>query len=321
MSNYAPVIHAVPDDRPDEAETVRNAEAVANALTALGYQIEIIPVDIDLSVFEQIAARDPVIVFNLVEGFRGDGRLGVMACGMLEHFGLPFTGAGAAAYFQSTSKILTKILLQAAELPAPRWWKRASASDGKVIIKSVYEHASFGIDQNSIVKASDAQNEISFREENFGGSFFAEEYISGREFNISVIELDDGPHVLPVAEMRFDKFPKGMFPIVDYAAKWDPTSDAYKFSERDFSINDKESELAERLRGLTLKCWAACGLCGYGRVDFRVNRAGQPFVLEINANPCLAPDAGFAAALKEAGFDYDDGIEAIVNAGRRARRR
>lgn len=320
-SNFAPVIHGLPDDRPDEADTVRNAEAVANALATLGYQTNVIPVDLDLTDFERLAGLKPLVVFNLVESIRGDGRLGHLAAAMMEHFAIPFTGAGAAAYYQTTSKILTKILLQAADLPAPAWWRKSAPKGKKVIIKSVWEHASYGMDQNSVVDGEATANEIAAREKEFGGRFFAEKYIHGREFNVSILELDDGPMVLPIPEMRFDSKAQDMLPIVDYAAKWDVTSEAFTSTQRRFGLEEHETRLAEKLKSLALKCWAAAEVSGYSRVDFRVDTMGRAYILEINANPCLAPDAGFAAALKEAGFDYEDGIEAIVKAGRRARRR
>ncbi len=321
MSNLVPIIHGVAADRPDEADTFRNAETIAAALQARGYQTDITPIDLDLTVFEALAARQPLVVFNLVEGLRGNGRLGYLACAMLEHCNLAHTGAGETAYYQSTSKILTKILLQAANLPAPEWWTRAVPAGKKVIIKSVYEHASFGIDQNSVVDGRSASREIMFREKHFGGRFFAEKYVHGREFNVSVLQLDDGPHVLPIAEMRFDGRPDDMLPIVDYAAKWDTASQEYSVTQRRFGVEEHDPELAERLKSLTLKCWAAAELSGYGRIDFRVDSMGKSYIIDINANPCLAPDAGFAAALKEAGFEYEDGVEAIVNAARRSRRR
>jgi D-alanine-D-alanine ligase len=47
-------------------------------------------------------------------------------------------------------------------------------------------------------------------------------------------------------------------------------------------------------------------------VDFRVDRASQPWILEVNANPCLSPDAGLAAAVERSGMGYDQMIDSIV---------
>jgi D-alanine-D-alanine ligase len=68
---------------------------------------------------------------------------------------------------------------------------------------------------------------------------------------------------------------------------------------------------------LAVECWRLFGLAGYARVDFRCDEAGRPWILEINANPCLLPGAGFAAALERAGIGYDEGIQLILDAALR----
>lgn len=319
MGGFVPVIHGKAADRPDEADTLANAQVIAHALERLGYVSDIVEVDLDLTALEKLAARRPKAVFNLVESIRGDGALGHLAGAALDHFGVPYTGAGTVAYVQSASKLLSKHVLNAAGLLAPHYWvDRAPPKEvGKVIVKSVDEHASYGIDQKSVVDADKALEEIAAREAKYGGRFFAEEYIGGREFNISVLETQEGPRVLPMAEMSFADLPAGVLPIVDYAAKWDEDSPSYTLTKRRFGVEEKEPALASRLNRMTADCWRAAGLSGYARVDFRVDGAGRPFILEFNANPCLAPDAGFAAALEKAGLSYDAGVGAIVEAALR----
>ncbi|MGP1394874.1 MAG: D-alanine--D-alanine ligase family protein [Inquilinaceae bacterium] len=320
MSGFVPVLCGVAADRPDEADTVRNAALVAHTLEKLGHTSEVIFIDIDLTAVEKVAARAPLAVFNMVESIRGDGRLGQLACAALDHFEVPYTGAGTTAYYQSTSKLLTKALLKANGLPTPQWWLSAPPDGRRVIVKSVYEHASYGMDQGSVVDGARGPAEIASREKRFGGEFFCEDYVDGREFNVSVIEMDEGPVILPLAEMRFDALPDGVLPIVDYDAKWDESNPSYWLTKRRTGLEDHEPDLASRIRALTLACWQAADLRGYARVDFRVNAHGDVFILEFNANPCLAPDAGFAAALHEAGLRFEEGIDAIVKAARRTRR-
>ncbi len=320
MSKFVPVIYGRLDDRPDEADTLRNAEVIAQTLGALGYDSDIVEVDIDLRALERLAAIRPLAVFNLVEAIRGDATLGHLACVALDHFGVAYTGARTQAYYVSTSKLLSKMVLEQAGLPAPKHWlRKAPAGAGNIIVKSVCEHASYGMDQNSIVGAADAEREIASRERRFNGAFFAEQYIPGREFNIAVLESATGPRVLPLAEMSFDELPEGVAPIIDYAAKWDEDCPSYQATKRKFGVEKREPALARKLHDLTLSCWHAADLSGYARVDFRVNEAGEPYILEFNTNPCLAPDAGFAAALAEASLSYEDGISAIVEAALRGR--
>ena len=142
----------------------------------------------------------------------------------------------------------------------------------------------------------------------FGGDWFAERYVEGREFNIAVL---DG-RVLPMAEMRFEQWPAGKPRIVGYDAKWEEDSPGWNGTVRVFGVEEHEPGLAEALRTACEQVWKLFGLSGFARVDFRVDEEGAPLILEINTNPCISPDAGFAAAAAEAGISYEDLIEAIT---------
>ena len=91
--------------------------------------------------------------------------------------------------------------------------------------------------------------------------------------------------------------------MVGYRAKWQEDSFEYVHTPRSFEFDASDGALLERLRELALDCWNRLDLCGYARVDFRVDDRGRPWILEVNANPCLSPDAGFAAAGERAGLD------------------
>ena len=119
---------------------------------------------------------------------------------------------------------------------------------------------------------------------------------------------------MPVAEIRFDGFPATKPAIVGYAAKWHADSFEYRNTVRSFGV---EPELAARAARLSLACWQLFALDGYARVDFRVDGSGMLYVLEVNANPCLSPDAGFAAALEQAGIGYADAIGWLIADARR----
>ncbi|TNE38993.1 MAG: D-alanine--D-alanine ligase [Alphaproteobacteria bacterium] len=314
VKGYVPVLHGGTEGRPDELDTILTARHIAKVLEELGYRSGVIALDMDFSVIEALAAEQPLVVFNLVEGIRGDGRLGHLAPAMLEHFNLSYTGAGQAACFQSNSKKLSKQVLQEANLPVAADWSPETHGDGLVIIKSVHEHASFGMDQQSVVKGSEAELEIARREAIYGGRFFAESYIPGREFNISLFETEGNARVLPIAEMCFYGMPSGVHNIVDYAAKWEEESPLYQQTRRIFGLEKSAPELADELHRICLDCWAATGLSGYARIDFRVDAENRIYILEYNPNPSLGPDAGFAAALQEAGISYEEGIQMIVDA-------
>lgn len=316
MPGFIPVVHASLADRPDEADTLIAAEAVRNALQNLGYDSEILALDLDFSPLEDLARRKPRAVFNLVEAVRGDATLAHLAPALLEHFDLPFTGSGLVAQLRTMSKLLTKQALIARGLPTTAWWTATDAvpPDERVIVKSVWEHASYGMDTGSVVSGREAIAEIRSRQARFGGEFFAERFLAGREFNVAILSGEDRPEVLPIQEILFD-IPDDQRPrIVDYEAKWDETSPAFHGTPRQFGLETREPQLAGRLAGMARECWQEFGLAGYARVDVRTDESGTPYILEVNTNPCLTPDAGFVATAAKAGLSYLDIIARILAA-------
>ncbi|MCA9048718.1 MAG: hypothetical protein KDA89_08315 [Planctomycetaceae bacterium] len=187
-----------------------------------------------------------------------------------------------------------------------------------VIMKPVWEHASLNMDDNCVV-AVQSPDEIlrALRqsEQNFGRPYFAEAYIDGREFNLSLIQDDSGTmRVLPPAEIDFCGFPPDKPRIVGHRAKWQETSFEYEQTPRRFEFPLTDTGLLRELKQLTQQCRQAFDLTGYARVDFRIDADGCPWILEVNVNPCLSPDAGFAAALQTAGIDFDDAMHWLVQA-------
>ena len=308
------VLHSdiAPDAPPEELDTLIAAEAVARALMARGHKAEQAPFRQEQ--LQSLLARSaPEIVFNLVEGVDGQGRLAPIAPEMLAAEGACFTGATAEAMSLTNDKPLTKQMLRDAGLATPDWavppdWQGLSA--GKWIVKAALEDASLGLDDQCVVEAAQVKTRAGHCAARFGGDWFAERYVEGREFNIAML---DG-RVLPMAEMRFEQWPEGKPRIVGYDAKWEEDSTGWNGTVRAFGVEKDEPQLAHALKTACEKVWTLFALTGFARVDFRVDAAGTPLILEINTNPCISPDAGFAAAAAEAGLSYEALIEAIVEA-------
>ena len=312
MPKRAVILHDVhaAHGPPDQSDTLVEAQAIGSALYELGFDSEIVPTGLDLASLERTLAKlAPTVVVNLIESLEGRGRLLHLVPALLESMGLPFTGCSATALALSSDKPLAKRLLASAGVSTPAAFSHA-ARGGRWIVKSVWEHASLGLDDGAIVPAESAAQTIERRRVELGGDWFAEEFVPGRELNVALLAERAGPRTLPVAEIRFDTFPAGKPRIVGYAAKWDLDSFEYQNTLRSFAV---EPELAEKLRRVALECWAVFRLDGYARVDFRVDERGSPWVLEVNANPCLSPDAGFAAALAEAGIGYEAALSKLID--------
>ncbi len=148
----------------------------------------------------------------------------------------------------------------------------------------------------------------------YGGHWFAERYVHGREFNVAIIEREGEPHVLPIGEIVFERWDAKKPRIVGYAAKWQEATAEYRDTTRTFGRHERDRGLKLALEQVSRDCWKLFGLTGYARVDFRVDADGRPFILEVNPNPCLEPDAGMPASCAEAGVGYDELIETIVRA-------
>ena len=117
--------------------------------------------------------------------------------------------------------------------------------------------------------------------------------------------------------MIFENWDETRPRVIGYAAKWHENTREYQDTTRVFDWQLREPKLHRTLELVSRQCWSFFGLSGYARVDFRVDGCGNPFILEVNPNPCLEPNAGFAAACKQAGMSYGGLISEIINAALR----
>lgn len=315
---------------PSATDVLTQSREIAAALSRLGHRPTVVTCTLNLDdVQSQLRDLRPDLVFNLVESLAGTDRLMAAAPLLLDAMNLPFTGTGTAAILRSGDKVQAKICMATAGIPTPPWfdtrsrrWRhreglRDVALPQTVIIKATYEHASFAMENGAVFAYhSDAHVEQALDQQIrlTGREHLAEQFVTGREFNLSVLETDGRPHVLPPAEIDFSELPKDLPRIVGARAKWVEDSVEYRRTPRRFDFSATDQPLLQRLRELTIECWWLFGLSGYGRVDFRVDELGNPYVLEVNANPCLSQDAGFVAAAAQSGIAYDDVIESILSA-------
>ena len=271
------------------------------------------------------------MVFNLVESLGGHARLVHLAPALFEALGLPYTGCSSEATFVSSNKPLAKRLLRQAGLPtAPAFTREELLAGpevpaGRWIVKSAWEHASVGLDEDSVLEAGDAATllrELERRLPALGGEGFVEAFLPGRELNLGLLEgpPGEGPLELPPIEIEFRDWPADKPRVVGFRAKWATGSFEYDHTVRRLEFAPGDAPLLDEARRVARASWELFRLSGWARVDLRADQAGRPFVLEVNANPCLTPDAGFAAGLQAAGIPYVGAIERIVEAAlRRAR--
>jgi D-alanine-D-alanine ligase len=318
MSDLLLLINSISgSSTPDELDVLVQADAVEQALKELGHVTRRASFGLNLEpVAEILENRTPNLVFNLVETVGGKGSLIHLCPSLLDAYGIPFTGSGTYALVATTDKILAKQILEDHGIPTPDWvlpdGSRVPSTDKKYILKPIWEDGSAGISDESVIEGK-YLDMIRLSQEGLLKDAFLEEYIDGREFNLSLLSGTQGPEVMPAAEMLYVDYPAGKPKILNYASKWDESSFEYHKTIRTFDLSSGDHALVERMSEIGLQCWKIFDMNGYIRVDFRVDDQNRPWVLEVNANPCLSPDAGFVAACQQGGLDYTEMVRRILS--------
>lgn len=306
-----------PGARADELDALVQVREVEQVLRGLGIPVAVESIGLNLDAgLEAVRRHQPACVFNLVESLGGRGELIGTVPKLLAQAGIPYTGSGGDALHLTSHKTAAKRRMTAYGIATPDWFtagERPGDGHDRWIVKSLWEHASFGLDDSSVVTGrAAARDTMARRARELGGQWFAERYLEGREFNVALLERHGRPEVLPLAEMTFVGYPTAKPKIVGYAAKWDESAAEYRSTQRVYPR--LASALEQAIRHTALDCWSVFGLRGYARVDIRLDEQYRPLVLEVNANPCLSLDAGFAAAAAEGGIPHDCLIDSILDA-------
>lgn len=305
-----------PDAAPEALDTLNQACEVEAALRSSGVDVRRLPVGGDLcALSRQLSASRPEVVFNLVESMASVDGTAVAVPALLDGLGIPYTGSNAAAQALANDKCMAKAFMRRAGLPTANWYPGTDAFvPGVYLIKTRFEHGSCGIDDEAVRRfdtEGDLQQALRERQKILGRPCFAEGYLEGREFNLSVIEWQDGLRVLPAAEIDFSAFAPDKPRIVGYRAKW--VEESFEFTSTPRLFPELNENLSRRLVELSEACFRLFSLAGYARVDYRLDSAGEPAILEVNPNPCLARDAGFAAALDRAHIPFEEAISQLVS--------
>lgn len=307
-----------PDDPNSDftlAEVRTDIEAIKNALKEGGFGVKTMGLRrLNAKVISQIEENNPDVIFNLCESLYGESRYEMYAAGVFELLKIPYTGSSPFALGLALNKRKSKQILRAAGLAVPSSvlaipGQSFSLSDleAPYIIKPVREDASTGISSKSVVKTKEEVEErVKFVHENYQQPALIEEFIPGREINVSVLGSIE-PKVLAIGEIDFSKMPKGEPNIVSYQAKWDPKSPLYGGTEPVYP-SKLEDELKAKIEKSGIKAYLEIGCRDYGRIDMRLREDGKFFILEVNANPDISPDSGFDRAAKVAGMNYSQWI-------------
>ena len=312
------------DPEVDASSVEQSARAVAAALTDTGYGVELVGLQ-GRDVFEvlgRMRTRKPDLVFNLCESMAGDPHNEPTFVGLLELFGIPYTGADLATLASCLYKVRTKDILLGRGIPTPphRYIVRPAdladpsldALDYPWFVKLAEEDASIGITEANLVRDA-AQLRARARDlmTEYDEPVLAERYIDGREINVTLLGSGSSVEMLPLHEIDFAAMPADRPRIVSYAAKWDETHVDYA-GTKPVPLRGATPGLVQAIEATARAAWHALGLRDYGRVDLRVDAAGKPWVIDVNPNCDISPDAGCARAARVAGLPYPEFISRIA---------
>jgi D-alanine-D-alanine ligase len=323
---YTSVFEAIKDVKEENREDMDlavSANAVAEALRSGGCDAWPMAFGKDPGeLAAALRASGAEAIFNLSECPQLSPEKELHACALLELMRLPYTGNGPLTLGICNSKAITKQLLIANGIPTPRFLHLASDPEEApefafpLVVKPANEDGSAGITEDSFVSdLAGLRRQVRWLREGFRQEALVEEYVGGREFNVGVLGngTEADPHrTLPPAELVY-RNPR--WRLCTYESKWDASHPSYA-EIAPVCPAQAPAGFLSRLSEITLACARLFRLTGYARVDFRANGAGELFVLEVNPNPDISPDAGMARAARAAGLSYSDLILEILRLGR-----
>jgi D-alanine-D-alanine ligase len=311
-------------DTPDATSVRESAKAITGALIESGYTVELIGVHgVEVyAVLSRLHAQKPDLLFNLCESMDGEPTNEPTFAGLLDLFRIPYTGADLLALASCLYKHRTKDILIAHGVPTPPYRLLSTEADlgdpaidalaYPYFVKLAHEDASLGITEaNVCANAEELRARSRELMTEYKQAVLAERYVEGREVNVTLFGTGVTAEVLPLHEIDFAAMPADRPRIISYAGKWDENHVDYAGTKA-VPLQAATPALIAEIERVARAAWLAVGLRDYGRVDLRVDDAGIPWVIDVNPNPDISPDAGVARAALAAGMSYPQMVERIA---------
>ena len=287
-----------------------------------GHAVEVIGVHDDLAGIRRTVERfSPHIVFNLMEAFANVTTFDQNVVSYLELIRAPYTGCNPRGLILARDKALSKRLLANHRIRVPGFFVVRRGKKPRVprclgfplIVKSLFFEASTGISQASVVEdAEQLARRVQFIHKSLGTDAIVEQFIDGRELYVGVIG-NERLKVFPPWEMVFATMPKNRWKIATERVK---SSEEYQKKHGVTTALAKLSQpVADRIEHIAKRVYRALDLSGYARIDLRLNKNDEAFVLEANPNPNLSYGEDFAESGEAAGLSYERLLERIVRLG------
>jgi len=313
--------HDTEAQRLDGTTVAKAANDVRDAVAAFGYPADILGVaGTDIArCLDSLREAEPDLIFNLTESLNQDSRNEIVFPSVFDMLGYRYTGSGALAIGLALHKPKAKDILRSRGVPTPASCTIERVKDAAgvdlpypLFVKLAREDASVGIRNDNVIHSKRALvRRVRDLLEEFQQPVLIERYIEGREVNVTLLG-NAKIQALPFHEIDFSRLPPGRPRIVSYAAKWDESSPEY-MGTVPVPMNDIPEATKAAIERAATAAFRALELRDYGRVDFRVSEDGTPYVIDVNPNCDISPDAGVARAALAAGMKYPQLIGRICD--------
>jgi len=300
-----------PVDANAEFDHPATIDIIAKAIESCGFKVE--RIGNASSLLEKIDSLAADIVFNISEGISGRNRESQVPI-LLEMAGIPFVGADALTLSLALDKIMAKKIFIAEKIPTPKFFEIKTSDElmnvdhckFPLIVKPRFEGSSKGLSEDSRVKTKEElKKQIEYILNTYKQPALIEEFISGQEFTVAVVG-NEPPEVMPVVQIKIDGRLKLNDKFYTFARI---TSERLEY----ICPAHINQDLKKKLTDLALKTYRAVECQDFGRIDFRVDNTGAPYVLEINPLPSLSTEDVFMVIAKTIGISYEEMIGKILN--------
>lgn len=306
--------HAIVDNQTDEV-----VHYMRRLFRRRRYTVQVIKVAPDnLSGLKKLKAD---FVFNLVDS----KKMELEIARILGRLKIPYSGSSFKTIQTTNNKLKTKKVFLKNKLPTPNYTilrlkdrigRRLIPGKFPVIVKPAFEHCSIGITDNSI-----ASNYVQFKRIvchlrcKHNQALLIEEFIRGKELQVTVLETPTKTFALPIAEIAFKKYIKNRWNIYGFDEKWSKNLPIYKSCHFIAPPKALHNGLGTRIKKDSIRAFYALGLRDYARFDLRYNPdKRQWYFLEANANAGFDPDPrdAMTASIEAHGMTLDDFVLQIV---------
>ena len=299
-----------PEDANAEFDHPDTIDVIKDAIESGGYKV--VKIGNVRKLLRHLNDLNVDIVFNIAEGVSGRNRESEVPV-ILEMAGIPFVGGDGLTLGLTLDKIMAKKVLISEGIPTPAFFEVSDIGniDGvgigyPLIVKPKHEGSSKGISDRSVVKnRRELKRQAEWVLRTYKQPALVEKFITGSEFTVPIIG-NERPRALPTVQISID-------------GKTNLGELCYTFSRiRSDTLSyvcpaKITRELDRKIKEVSLRAYKAVECRDFGRVDIRVDKNGNPYVLEINPLPSLSTEDVFMTVARYMKVSYNSIITRIVD--------